>query len=170
MEKAIKIVKELQKAGIIEDFAIGGGIATVFYIEPVLTYDLDIFYIQNNDEKKIISLSPIYNFLKRKGYSFEKEHIVIEGTPVQFIPVYNDLVKEAVENAKEIEYKKTPVKVLKAEYLIAIMLQTFRPKDKERIIKILTESKINKKYLEAILNKYNLHIKFDNFIKLYYAK
>ena len=156
------------QAGLIGDFAIGGGIATVYYTEPLFTYDLDIFYVSQNSDEKIISLSPIYNFLRKKGYRVEKEHIVIGQMPVQFIPVYNNLVKEAVENAHWAKYGKSRVKILRAEYLIAISLQTFRPKDKERIIRLLQEGKVDRKYLGGILQRHHLEEKFVRFMKVYY--
>lgn len=171
MEKAIKALNELKKRKLIEDYAIGGGIAVIFYVEPVLTYDLDIFFISSSaQEGKLITLSPIYDYFKGKGYRIDKEHIIIEGMPVQFIPVYNELVKESVENAREIKYKGTNTKVLRAEHLISIMLQTFRPKDKERIIRLLDESKIDENYLKRILKRFKLDEKFESFKKVYYEK
>ncbi len=160
----------MKEKGLIGEYAISGGIAVIFYVEPILTYDLDIFFIPIIEEKGLISLSPIYDYLKRKGYHADKEHIIIDQTPVQFIPVYNELIKEAVKNVRVTRYKKTRTQVLKAEYLIAIMLQTFRPKDKERIIKLLDEAKIDMKYLKGILKRYNLIERFNNFLKLYYEK
>ena len=170
MEETIKILNELQEKKLLRKYAIGGGIATIFYVEPVLTYDLDIFFIPPKEKKELITLSPIYDFLKRKGYRIDKEHIVIEGIPVQFIPVYNKLIKEAVKNAIEYRYKKTNTKIIRAEYLIAIMLQTFRAKDKERIIKLLDEAKIKIKYLKEILQNYSLNEKFERFMRFYYEK
>lgn len=170
MERVIKIIEELKQKRLIGEFAIAGGIATIFYVEPILTYDLDIFFIMPEGSKGIITLSPIYDYLKKRGYSADKEHIVIEGLPVQFIPVYNELVKEAVENAKAVKYKNAKTKVIRAEHLIAIMIQTSRPKDKERIIKLIDEAKIDKKYLKEILVRHKLNEIFERFIKLYYEK
>lgn len=170
MESIIKIINELKEKGLISDYAISGGIAVVFYVEPILTYDLDIFFLPAREKKGLISLSPIYDYLKRKGYHADKEHIIIDQTPVQFIPVYNELIKEAVKNAHVTKYKKTKTQVLQAEYLIAIMLQTFRPKDKERIIKLLDEAKIDMKRLKEILKRHNLIERFNHFLKLYYEK
>lgn len=170
MEKTLKIINELQKEGIIRKYAIGGGIATIVYIEPIITYDLDIFFVPIKEEKGILNLSPIYEWFKNKGYKPEKEHIIIEGIPVQFIPVYNELIIEAVENAIEINYQNTKIKVVKPEYLIAIMLQTFRPKDKERIIKLVDETEIDSFFLKKILQKHRLNGKFNEFIRIYYGE
>jgi len=165
VEKVLRVLNRMEKDGVIRKYCIGGGIATVFYIEPLLTYDIDIFFIPSQENQKIMSLSPIYEYLRKKGYKTEKEHIMIEGVPVQFIPVYNNLIKEAVENSAEIRFKNIKTKVLKVEYLIAIMLQTFRPKDRERILRILEETEINRKYLNEILKRHNLKKKFEKFLK-----
>ncbi len=45
MKKTIEIINELKSKKLIDDYAIGGGIGALFYIEPFLTYDLDIFII-----------------------------------------------------------------------------------------------------------------------------
>jgi len=105
LRNTLKIINELKKKKLIKDYAIGGGIAALFYIEPFLTYYLDIFVILPSKEinkKKLILLSPIFEYLASKGYSWRGEHIIIEGIPVQFIPA-DPLEEEAIKNAKEIK-------------------------------------------------------------------
>lgn len=84
--------------------------------------------------------------------------------------VYNELIKEAVENAVDHRYKKSATRILKAEYLISIMLQTFRAKDKEKIIKFVDGAKIEEKSLKDILKRYGLIEKYERFMRLYYEK
>lgn len=168
MEKTLKVIKELKENELIKDYAIGGGIAALYYVEPLLTYDLDILFIPVAESLDV--LDPIYIYLKKKGYKTHKEHMIIEGVPVQFIPDYNELVKEAIGNSVEAKYGRIKTKVIGVEYLIAIMFQTFRPKDRERIIKIIEEAEIDLKFLEKILKKYNLHEKFRKFRGMYYGK
>lgn len=106
MEKTIKTINELKQNKLFEEYAIGGGIATIFYTETFLTYGLDIFIIptRKGKEENLIILSPVFEYLENKGYSWKGEHIIIEGVPVQFIPV-DKLEEEAVKNAKEMEYE-----------------------------------------------------------------
>lgn len=170
MEKTLKIINELKQQGLIKNFAIGGGIATIFYVESILTYDLDVFYGPSGNEEGITTLTPIYDWLKDKGYKLHREHIIIEGIPVQFIPIYNELIKNAVEEAVEVKYEETGTRIFKPEYLIAIMVQTFRSKDKERIIKLIDEAEIKRDYLIKILQKYGLKKKFERFMRLYYEE
>ena len=168
MEKTLKFIKELKEKKVLKDFSIGGGIAALYYIEPLLTYDLDIFFIPIKDGIDV--LAPIYQYLKEKGFKAKKEHVWIEGVPVQFIPVYNELVKEAVQHSGEVKYGRIKTRVLGLEYLIAVMLQTFRPKDRERLVKIFEEAKIELKLLKKILRKYGLYDKYVQFKELYFGE
>jgi predicted nucleotidyltransferase len=162
MEKTIKIINELKKKKLIKDYVIGGGIATIFYVEPILTYDLDVFIIpfEKGKEKNLILLSPMFNYLEDKGYPWKGEHAIIEGVPVQFIPV-DKLEEEAVRDAKEIEYEGVKTKVMIPEYLISVLLRAGRKKDIQKIEKLLEQTKIDMKKLKNILHRYGLSKKFD---------
>ena len=166
MVNTLKRIGELKNKKIIGDFAISGGVAVLYYVEPLLTYDLDIFFIPV--EESIDVLTPIYNYLRKKGYKFDKEHVIIEGIPVQFIPVYNELVNEAVLKSVEAKYGRIKTKVLGLEYLVAIMIQTYRAKDRERLIKIFEEAEVDLRLLRKILKKYNLHDKYAEFRRRYF--
>lgn len=160
MEKALRIINELKRSGLIRAYAIGGGIAATYYIEPILTYDLDIFFIPHAEGLDM--LSPIYGELKKRGYSLQKELVIVEGIPVQFIPIYNDLVKEAVETANTSMYKRVKTRILRPEYLLAIALQTNRPKDRERAVRLLSQTKLDSKLLAGLLKKYGLGERYRN--------
>jgi hypothetical protein len=164
MKQVFNEMNEMKKKGLIVDYAVGGGMGMVYYLEPILTIDIDIMFIPI-DEKKFDIISPIIKHLKSKGYEMSEDHFIIERLPVQLLPTYNDLVREAVENANEITFKNIPAKVIKPEYLIAIATQTFRDKDKERIRKFASESILNKKLLLSILKKYNLVDKYKGITK-----
>lgn len=158
MKKTIEVINNLEKQGVIENYAMGGATALLFYAEPALTFDIDIFVFLPRDKsaKNIIDLSSLYTFLESRGYHAEKEHVIIEGIPVQFIPVYNTLVEEAVQQASIEEYEGVKIKVLKIEYLLAIMLDTNRPKDRERIGKLLDEASFDQNLLTSILKRHSL--------------
>ena len=95
----------------------------------------------------------------------KNECVLIEGVPVQFIPVYNPLVEEAVRQAKVKDYQGVKTRVLKIEHLLAIMLDTNRPKDRERIKNLMEEVRFNKKCLDEILNRYSLRSKWEKEIE-----
>ncbi len=130
--------------------------------------DIDIFFIAPEKEGLIL-LTPFYEFLLKKGYKTYKEYIMIEDMPIQFIPAIDNLEREAVENSIPVNYKEVEVKIFRAEYLIAIFLRVYRPKDREKIIKLLEQAKIDKDFLMDILKKHNLDEKFKEFMKVYYG-
>ncbi len=113
----------------------------------------------------MISFSPIYEWFDSRGYEFDKEHILIEGIPVQFIPAYNELVEDAVNNSLKRKYKNLYTKVISPEYLIAIMVDTFRKKDKERVLRFFEEYDVDLKVLNPILAKYELEVKLKTLIE-----
>lgn len=168
MEKAFKVISEMSQKGLLADYAIAGAVATIYYTEPFDTYDVDIFFIPSKKDR-IITLTPFYDWLvKEKKYKIHKEYILIEETPVQFLPTATELEEEAVKNAVEIVYKNIKLKILTPEYLIAIFLKVYRLKDKIKIKKLLDETEIDKNLLMEILTKHNLKERFHDFMENYY--
>lgn len=153
----------MQTEGVIKQYALGGATALLFYAEPALTFDIDvfIFFPESKKRSQLIDLSSLYHVLKQRGYEIEKEHVLIEGIPVQFIPAYNSLVEEAVRNAVDQDYQGTRTRVIQLEYLLAIMLETNRGKDRERIGKLLEEISIDRNKLVAILRQHKLDKKWE---------
>ncbi len=47
MERTLEVLNRLEREGAFRRYAIGGGVAVLFYAEPVLTYDLDVFLLLN---------------------------------------------------------------------------------------------------------------------------
>lgn len=161
MKETLEVLNGLKEKALIDDYAVGGGIATIFYTEPIFTYDLDVFVIVKSGlAGGIISLTSIYDYLVSKGCIWKGEHIIIEGLPVQFIPVESGIEKEAVDNAKDITYSGVKTRILSAEYLIAIALKVGRRKDVDKIGRLIDQAKIDKRTLEAILKKHHLLDKF----------
>lgn len=88
VKNTLKVLNELREKGLIKDYAIGGAIAALRWTEPFFTEDLDIFILleKGADEKGSIVLSPIYEYLKSKGYEWKGHWIMIEGVPVDLFP------------------------------------------------------------------------------------
>ena len=170
MKKTLKVLNDMVKMGLIEQYAIGGGIAVLYYTEPVLTYDLDVFCLLPVDKSELITLSPIYEYLQKKGYREDGEHIIIEGIPVQMIPAYNEIIEEALNEAAEVKYQQIKTRIVRVEHLLAIMLQTYRPKDRERILLLLDETQIDMIYLEDVLKRHGLMKKWLTFRMRYNEK
>ena len=67
MKEALKVLAELVVEGVIEDYAIGGAMGATFYLEPVVTMNLDVFVLFK-DNDSLLPLQPIYDALKKRGY------------------------------------------------------------------------------------------------------
>ena len=161
MEKTLRVLNRLVKDDIIENYAIGGAVAAIFYIEPINTNDLDIFFLVKDENYGLDMLKPLYDYLFELGYKAENETVEIEGWPVQFLPVFNPLLEEAVEEAKDIRFKRTTTRVMSAEHLVAIMLQTGRHKDFARIHQFLEQNLLDNAQLFAILERHGLRQKWE---------
>lgn len=155
MKLALQIINDLEREGLIRSPAIGGAMALLFHDEPVVTYDLDIFCLLP-PAGLLVSLEPIYAALQQRGFSAEAEAVVIGGVPVQFIPAYNDLVTGSLEHAELKYFEGIPVRVLTLEYLMAIMVQTNRPKDRQRLAMLTGHASIDEVRLEDLLSRHRL--------------
>lgn len=156
MDETLKVINQLEAEGVIGKYAIGGAIAIMFYCEPTVTYDIDIFCYLPNQGGLLIDLAPLYANLSAKGYVAEAEHIVIEGIPVKFIVPPNELVQEALVNAVEDSFEGVPTRVFQYEYLLAIMVQVGRNKDKVRITTSLESKEPDQAKLDDLLRRHNL--------------
>ena len=158
MKTALRVLNELVAEKVIKDYAIGGAMGAMFYMEAVTTMDLDVFVVFN-DDLNLLPLQPIYDALKAKGYQpdeHEHECVNVAGTPVQFLPAFSPLLIEALEHARPFDYEGTPAKVLEAEYLAAICVQTGRMKDRLRVQMFLSSEGFDKKKFEDLLDKFGM--------------
>ncbi len=104
----------------------------------------------------IVTLTPIYDYLKRLGCREEGAHIVIAGWPVQFLPADKPLLKEALEKSLDQDIDGMPVRVFAPEYLAAIALQLGRPKDKLRLLQFIESQVLNEAEFSAVLARHKL--------------
>jgi len=157
----------MQADGVIGRYAIGGAVGATFYLEPAATVDLDIFVTLPISSGVLLSLAPIYEYLKSRGAKIEDEYIVIGGWPVQFLPPSNELEQEAVAGAVSTTVESVPTWVMSAEHLVAIALRTGRPKDHNRILQFIEQDAVNREELESILERNGLAAKWKQFQRKY---
>lgn len=159
MEKTLQVLNSLETEGILERYAIGGAMGATFYVEPLLTFDLDVFVLFPQSGL-LLSLAPLYQALRDRDYHEEAECVLIEGVPVQFLPAYNALLEEALREARDTEYEQTPARVLRAEHLVAICVQTGRDKDRQRVRIFMEQAQLDNDRLIDILKRHQLEAKF----------
>lgn len=146
----------LVAAGLIEDWALGGALAAIYYVEPFATYDADIFFIPK-DKSLTAGIPGIYSHLQAHGWEVDREHLLIHGFPVQFLAA-DSLTEEAVRAAERIDYEGVPARVFRAEHIIAIAASVGRAKDKARIEQLLQQTSLDKTYLADVLQRHKLKL------------
>src|SRR5437667_11990500 len=151
----------MERDGVFTRYASAGSMAATFYVEALLTFDLDVFVVLPQAPGALLTLAPLYDALRARGYSEqENECIRIEGVPVQFLPAYNALLEEALKEAQEIMYEDVPARVLRSEHLLAICLQTGRSKDRERVRILREQAKLDQNFLADVLRRHQLEDKW----------
>jgi len=86
-----------------------------------------------------------------------------ERTPALHLPPGNALVEEALAQAVETEVEDVRTRVMTAEHLTAIALQTGRAKDFARILQFIESGTLDADKLDAILQQYGLIAKWEEF-------
>jgi len=143
-------LNELKKKGVIQDYAVGGGYAVMFYDIPITTYDLDVLVALPSED----DFHRLYEHFRKRGAKIEDVYIFINDMPVQFLPNYiSPLFNDAIKEANEIEFEGVHSKFVSIEYLIALLLTTFRLKDRIRIQNLL--DKADKNILRDIIKRFN---------------
>lgn len=168
--KAIGIVNQLKAEGFISDYAVGGAIGALFYIEPTQTQDIDIFvHLNPTPGSALVSLSPILDRLKEMGFTlWEEDRVVIEGWPVQFLPATKKIEMEAIEHAMELPLADgVHAFVPPPEYLMIIAIDLGRPKDVIRLQQFYEEKVYDEKKLDALLKKHGLAQKWERCLALF---
>lgn len=154
--------------GVVENYAIGGGIAAIYYLEAYLTDDIDIFVPVASvsvGKASLVSLEPIYGYLKGFGYLPSKEGVIIEDWLVQFIPTFEPMQEEAIAKARHVTYGKAETNIFTAEYLAAELLRSGRRKDHARVIALIESNCVDMKILRDIISRHGLSDKWKKFAR-----
>lgn len=167
MRDTLKILLQIREEGVLADFAIGGAIAASFYTPAVATEDLDIFAFLKPSASGLLVLTPMYARLQELGGRIENEYVVIGKWPVQILPAYTPLVEEAVACAVDRAFEDLIVRVVDANYLCAIALQTGRPKDYLRIYTLIESGHVQSDKLAVLVNKFGLAQRWGIYVQRY---
>jgi hypothetical protein len=168
VKATLEAINQMQADGVIGKYAIGGAVGATFYLEPAATVDLDIFVtFPISAGGLLLSLAPIYDYLRARGGKVVDEYIEIGGWPVQFLPPSNDLETEAVAEAVTTTVEGITTWVMSAEHLVAIALRTGRSKDHNRILQFVEQDAVNRERLQSILERNGLTAKWKQFERKY---
>jgi len=155
---ALRALNAIKADGVIEDYAIAGAMALVFWTEPVPTWDLDVLVFLPPTPGTLVSLDAIYRWTTAHSYPVQQEHVIVEGVPTQFLPSPGRLGDEAIQTAATLDYEGVPTRVVLPEYLVALYLQpeARTAKRRERAAMLLEWKGLNREKLDAILERHGL--------------
>lgn len=162
--RVFRVLNEMRKRGIIGRYAVGGGVASHFYVQPFYTIDLDVFILLTETPGGPTPLEMIYHYLRTKGYKRRDKYIMIGRIPVEFIHAGNPLLEEALKTAALKKYRGIPIRIFQPEHLVAIALQVGRLKDLARAEKFLNEARLDLNHLKSILRRHKLLRRWQAFL------
>jgi hypothetical protein len=155
MKEVAQLLNEMRASGVILDYALFGAAAQMRYTEPVATLDADVLVVLSSPEGLDI-LTPVYEFCSHKGYSPEGEAVRVGAWPVQFIPVFSPLTRDALQQADTADFEGVPFRVVRADYLAVIALSVGRAKDFTRILALLESGSVSREEIGRLAERYDL--------------
>ncbi|MCW1916148.1 hypothetical protein OJ996_21340 [Luteolibacter sp. GHJ8] len=163
MEAVCDVLEELLKQGSLSAYAIGGATAAGFHGEPLATRDIDVFvFLEASPGSLLVSLSPLFERLSQMGFrDFDEEGILINGFPVQFLSATPGLETEAVTEALVIQFDTHVIRVMTPEHLAAIALKLGRPKDRARLVYLVSLPEFDRSRFGEVLSKHGLTERWD---------
>jgi hypothetical protein len=168
MEEVIQILNRMQADGIIEKFAIGGGIAAIRYLEAYQTDDIDVFIspvvVGANG---LVSFGRIYSYLEELGYNTESEYIRIGSWLVQFVPASESVQEEAVAKADRVAFAGEYISIFSSEHLAAELLRSGRLKDHTRVEALLKSEQMDMNVFRDIIRRHGLTETWKAFVERY---
>jgi hypothetical protein len=158
MQAVCDVLEGLVSDGVIPAYAIGGATAAGFHGEPLATRDIDVFvFLPPSPGATLITLDPLFRRLEALGFEdFEEEAVLVHGFPVQFLVASPGLETEAVESALPFEWDGHRVRVMRPEHLAAIALAVGRPKDRARVVHLVSLPRFDRARLEEIATRHGL--------------
>jgi hypothetical protein len=151
-----RVLNEMRAGGVLDEYAIGGATAVLFYAEPARTYDLDVFVTLRAADVGLTSLSGLYEWTEAHGFFTIGEHVLIHGVPVQFLPAYNTLVEESIAEARQLAYEDVHIRVVDPEHLVALALQAGGPRRRERAWQLLEAGQVDRQRLRTVLTRHGI--------------
>ena len=155
MKELAQLLNEMQSAGVIQNYALFGATAQMRYTEPVATLDADVLVAVPSPDR-LDALGGIYGSCAAKGYHPEGEAIQVGAWPVQFVPVFSPLTREAMEQAETADFEGVPFRVVRADYLAVIALSVGRAKDCARILALLESESVSREEIERLAGRHGL--------------
>lgn len=155
MRELAQLLNDMCAAGVIANYAVFGAVAQMRYTEPAATLDADVLVAVPDPERPDL-LSGIYEFCAAQGFPIEGEAIRVGAWPARFVPAFNRLTEEAMEQADTADFEGVPFRVVRADYLAVIALSVGRAKDFTRILALLESGSVSREEIARLASEHGL--------------
>jgi len=150
-------LNQMRDQGVVEQYALGGATAVLFYAEPTRTYDVDVFVlIAGSHHDALVSLGPVYEWARANGFDVDGEHLLVHGVPVQILPAWSPLVVEAIATARIHDYDGVTVRVVDPERLAALALQAGGARRRERAWQLVESGAVDLARLRDLVARHQI--------------
>jgi hypothetical protein len=156
VKEVAALLNAMRDAGVIRDYALFGAAAQMRYTEAVATLDADVLVAVPSPDRLDV-LGPIYDYCRKRGHAPEGEAVRVGAWPVQFVPVFSDLTRAAVDMAETADFDGVPFRVVSAEYLAVIALSVGRAKDMTRLLALLESRTVAAESIGDLAKRHGLH-------------
>lgn len=144
--------------GIVSNYALVGAVASIFYAEAIRTYDLDVAVTLPRESGLLISLGPLYDWLRAQGFTPEGEHVRMHGVPVQFLSSDPPLWRDAVATARRFDYEGTEVRVAPPEHLVLMALEAPSLRRRERAALLVESGALDRGRLDELAARFGVSL------------
>ena len=165
-----KLTRTLDKARI--EFALIGGLALAYYVEPRATMDIDILVsVNDKSEPKLREIMIQRGFVDANPRPLVLKKVIIsrmfhvqqnEWIIIDIMWVNSDLHRCAIKRANKVKLNRHTVRVLRPEDLILLKSISARPQDLADIQKLQHIPTLDRKYLTTWSKKLKLKLKLDS--------
>jgi hypothetical protein len=152
VKELAELLNEMQRVGVIRNYALFGAVAQMRYTEAVATLDADVLVAGGSADR----LDDIYEFCTARGYAAEGEAVRVGAWPTQFVPAFSPLTEEAMEQAVEADFEGVPFRVVRADHLAVIALSVGRAKDLARILALLESGSVSREAIASLADRHKL--------------
>jgi hypothetical protein len=162
MKAVAHLLNELTSSGLNQGYALFGAMAQMRYTEPVATLNADVLVAVSQPERLDL-LGDIYASCAARGYLPEGEAVLVGSWPVQFVPVFSPLTREALELAETADFDGVPLRVVGAAHLAAIALSVGRAKDFARVLALLESGSVTREEIRLLAARHGLAAAWEGF-------
>jgi hypothetical protein len=154
LSKLLGLFDEAARTGVLDRYAVSGGLAVIYYGAPIHTADANLLVSFPVSDTRRPDPRSVFDYFESKGARRVDDCLALNGLKFKVLPANDGLTVEAVDTALR---TTEGFSVVDLEHLIAMKLLANRPKDRVHIEHLyLSGAQPTEAKLQEILQRYGL--------------